>query len=667
MSTVMASGQVMRRDTKQHQMSAQISSHGSVETANHSYAQSATLAAKVILPQQCNDWGMTDAESCIDKCYAVEVARESAQSEEEGWWGAVGGIFGANVISLEDTSKSGGLVAKNQKFIGIAIAAVSALGSVVTGVGSALIADEHTRENLNAQNCEQLSAVLMTRKLASMENKLGRIDDAISMIASTNRKVMEVHAAVKQMEQKLTNKLHETYLLINTVRLETRMTDFLKCAGWVQHGHAAAQGIFADWQSMKQSFRQVAARSSEADSSSLAQEWLTSFKSWQNNLPGRLDPVAIQALDGLRCMSDIISQTDFFELYLKNQLKTKLRAEISIHGWSESYQMMRYFQNISIQTITDMFQQDEILPLIHASISQLRFILGLAPREGYWEYFALYMSNLNVAFSAFLKKDAMLTLASKAFQAGLEEIAPSFYPVSQNCMNKISQQFPGVNTATASVWHIDPDRVHVVENLGIMLQPEDHAVDPTKGSYYSCTHSGMVSKLASEPLGINYNIGLTGMVFDDDFKAQHIDAERPWVCGIRFINQKGSAVAAYHSCISTEGQTPFSCRDKLKLTCPSDDTNVYRCPLPGCTQPTMGNKIIFTCTNFNGALMFFNDHGVAANCDNMCLKLKACGGCHREPSGKNGKCRLFPPNHDCAFQYGSQNWNGAYFKTLQRR
>jgi len=212
--------------------------------------------------------------------------------------------------------------------------------------------------------------------------------------------------------------------------LETLMTEFLNCAGFVQHGHAAAQGILADWQSIKESFREVANRSSEANSSSFAQEWLAYFRSWRQDLPGRLDPVAMRSLDGLRCMSTSIANTDLIELYLKDQHKTRLKTEISKHGWNQSYDLMLHAQNLSIETMKDMFQKDPILPLIHASVVQLRFILGLVPREGYWDSFALYMSNLNVALSQFLEENYLITLATKAFKASLDEIASSMFPVS---------------------------------------------------------------------------------------------------------------------------------------------------------------------------------------------------------------------------------------------
>jgi len=667
-SICLATGQIIRNEERR--VIAQISSHGQIEIANRSFVQSAASDATVRLPQQCTDWGMSTAEACINKCYEIEVARESAQSEEEMWWGAVGSIFGANVISLqlEDVNKSVSLVGKDQKFITAAIAVVSGIGSVVAGVGSAFIEDEHRQENLNAQNCEQLSAVLMSRKMISIENQLGGINDAISksieMIKETNKKVAEVHASVKQMEQQLSNKLHETQVLISTFRLESLMMEFLNCAGFVQHGHSAAQGILSDWQTIKESFKEVAARSNEADSSSLAQEWLNSFKSWEHDLPSRMDPIAARALDGLRCMSNSITNTDLIELYLKDQHKIRMKNEISKNGWSQSSDMMKQLQNVSIETMDEMFTKDEILPLIHASVVQMRLILGLVPREGYWESFALYVSNLNVALAQFLQQDYLFTLATKAFKAGLEEIAPSMFPASEACLTKISEAHPGTNTATAAIWHIDGSTgaVYIVENLGALLIHADSLADPTKGTYFSCGGR----KYSSEPMHITYETGRLG-VFADDFKAEHILVEQPWTCGIKSINQKGMAVVNYHGCLKTTGQTPFTCRDKLKLTCPSDDTGVYRCSLPGCPKVTMGNKILFECTNFDGALMNFNDHNREQDCDNMCVRLKACGACHHERSGVYGRCRLFPPNHNCHFKYGNQIWTGASYKTVQQR
>jgi len=285
-----------------------------------------------------------------------------------------------------------------------------------------------------------------------------------------------------------------------------------------------------------------------------------------------------------------------------------------------------------------MFQTDEILSLIQASFVQLRFILGLVPREGYWEHFELYMSSLNGAFSQFLQEDYhLLTLATKAFKASLEEIVPLTFAVGESCLTAISLQFPGVKTSTAAVWYKAHDQVYIVENLGVMLQHADSLADPKKGMYFSCTTWGSVSyvstTLAAEKMGLVESTGRWG-AFADDFKAERILIDVLWTCGIRSINRKGSAVVDYHSCLATEGQTPFTCLDKLILTCPSDNANgVYRCSLPGCPKTTMGNKMPFECRHFVGALMTFNDHNNKQDCDSMCLRLKACCGCHHERSG----------------------------------
>jgi len=127
--------------------------------------------------------------------------------------------------------------------------------------------------------------------------------------------------------------------------------------GIFPHGHFAAQGIFTQWQSRTESFEEVAARSSEADASSLAQEWLTSCMSWQHGLPGRLGPVAIRALDGFRCMRNSVSNTVLIVLHLKEQHHTKLNTEIGKHGWSQSSDMMGQLQMSRWRRWTSCFEK----------------------------------------------------------------------------------------------------------------------------------------------------------------------------------------------------------------------------------------------------------------------------------------------------------------------
>merc|ERR1712129_220530 len=124
------------------------------------------------LPEICNTWGKTDAESCIDKCYELEFARESDQATEEMWWdvgtkmAGLGGFAGISTLIQAEQQVD---AKQEEKFFGAAIAGVGLLGGVIGGIGSSFVDEAHTQENINAQHCEQLSAILMSRQLVSME------------------------------------------------------------------------------------------------------------------------------------------------------------------------------------------------------------------------------------------------------------------------------------------------------------------------------------------------------------------------------------------------------------------------------------------------------------------------------------------------------------------
>jgi len=220
-----------------------------------------------------------------------------------------------------------------------------------------------------------------------------------------------------------------------------------------------------------------------------------------------------------------------------------------------------------------------------------------------------------------------------------------------------------------------------VQSLGVMFQHADSLIDPTKGEYLlRCNNYSLSEKMSYGDIFIRRRRGMSAFmsayqkakvkgvfpdspmgflgIFADDYKAERVLVYHSWSCGIQSINQKGNAVVGYHSCLTTKGQTPFTCRDKLTLTCPSHNANgAYRCPLPGCPKVTMGpvsktvsmgRELFLLCSNWTGAFMTFNDFNNEQDCDSMCLRLKACGSCHHKRQGVNGQCKLFPPSHKCA-------------------
>jgi len=148
------------------------------------------------LPEYCQSKSSQTAVACIDKCYEEEVERESRQSEQGMGWDIMDSMFGILIQGDGDD---------DTKFAN-RMGAVGKIGGIITGIGGAIFSNMHTQENLNAQNCEQLSAVLITTKLVVMDEKLDEIKThlqaAIAAIDRTHRKLVEVHAAVQHMEKK---------------------------------------------------------------------------------------------------------------------------------------------------------------------------------------------------------------------------------------------------------------------------------------------------------------------------------------------------------------------------------------------------------------------------------------------------------------------------------
>jgi len=611
------------------------------------------------LPEICQTWKKKDAESCIDKCYELEVARESGQATEEMWWDVGASLF--------DLGQLGGLIqegqevsAKKEEKIAVLglIAGVGIVGNVIGSIGSAFVEEANAQENLNAQHCEQLSAVLMSRKLVSIEQNqdrmLGHIDRSIKMIAQVNQKLFKLEDTVKRMEERLTHQLQQNHL-------ESLTTSFLQCVGTIQHGHAAAQGIMSDYLSIKKSFLSITKSGTEV--ARMAKSWLASMTKWEQDLPGRLDPIATSALDGLRCISSLLSHSDLLRMYLKGQLKSHMKATAQDKGWITSRDIMDYFVKMQLDTMQGMLT-DDLLPLLDASVTQTRFILALAPRPGYWESFSLYLQSMNAQLSQFLVSGELHKFSQEVIRDVLDENTAQMFPVRASCLDALSMlSNMVVDTSKMTVWKISGEDLVVAERLSSMIVEPDK-IDPRKGKYYYCKSDGRVG-----PRDFDYTdehiTGTSGFKrkWPDDPKAERMSMEQPWHCAARLFNQKSAAAEKYFSCLQTQEGSPSSCEPQLALTCPAEFAGAeFRCQLPGCSHAKLGLNIALPCTNYKGSIMTIYVKDGKAKCQKACLRIKSCGAVLYERS--DNKCTLFPPGHDCKFKRNGGSWADSSFTTI---
>jgi len=628
------------------------------------------------LPEICKTWSKSDAESCIDKCYELEVGRESDQETEEMWWDAAGSVFdgafegasaGAGALIQEEQLVS---LKKEEKFIFTAIAGVALVGTVVSGVGSAFVEEGHAQDNLNAQNCEQLSAVLMSRSLVSIEANqevmLDRIDESISRINDVNNRLIKFEDSVKRMEQGLLHTLQQNHQLLSEMRLESLTTDFLRCVGTIKHQHAAAQGIMSDYQSIKKSFRLLA--ESGTDMADQSVKWLKSMTKWEQDLPGRVDLIATSALDGLQCVSALLSRSDLLRLYLAAQLKRHMKATVQQEGWTTSRDLLNHFQKMQLDTMKGMLT-DNLLPLFDAAVTQTRFILALAPRPGYWEEFSLHLQSMKEELSSFLVSGELWKFSYKVMLDVLDENAAQLFPVRDGCVKALSTYSEAVvDTSHMTVWKEQGDKLVIAERLSSMIV-DSMTIKPRQGRYFSCNSEDHVwtQAFAYEDASIHGTHGLPSIAAsEDDFKVERMSMEQPWHCAARTFAQKSAAADRFSSCLA-EQKTVQTCGPQSALTCPAEMPDAeFRCTLSGCPHASSGVAIHRPCTNVEGKLMDFLAHNDKKTCQNACLLIKKCGASLYSKS--SNKCTLFPVGHDCQLDYSDSTelwFNWAYTPVVE--
>jgi len=573
------------------------------------------------LPQYCQDKNSQTAIACIDKCYEEEVERESDKSTDVmGWDIAIGSI-----------------------------------GGIVASIGSAIQSNMHTQAGLNAQNCEQLSATLITSKLVVMDEKIDKIKThvqaALKAIERTHRKLIEVHASVQQMEKKIIDKLDEQRKLLGTMRLETLMTEFMRCAGSVQHAHAAAQGIVSDLSSINHVF-EAALSTSNSDLVGSAQEFNVFLRSWEQSLPGRLDPIATAALDGLRCMSTLVANSGILKLHREDLYK--LLVHNNIKQWTGGVLIMNNINSI-LEDVMQDYNEHNIFHLVLSTISQTQFILRLAPREGYWENFGLYVNTMRDDLLQLTKEEDLSNSNRKLFFGALHTVVPMLKDL------KMPAHCPDISdewilwTSYRSMDKNDYWGVHI-KDLDAMLD------ERSNGSLYIpykrirpvaiCTEKASTGSI----IRWHNDYSKTTSELSHDVKAKEgvksIATENAFFCRIQLVKEEAKAINEYHGCLVTEGQSPQSCDSKLKLAC-HFSVFKFRCQLPGCPYPKFVTPrpwpeytegvLCSTCKHI--PILSFNDEGKADMCENTCKQLL---GCYSYTHPHMNNCSLFSQYYICS-------------------
>jgi len=605
---------------------------------------------QVQLPDSCGKWGADTPKECIDKCYAKQVDREKAAADREMAWGIAGSVVGgasgvldampskkskADGADLIQVARYGSNATVKSKFLGVALAAVG----MAVEIGGAVHARQDAYAEAKSDNCEQLSSQLLTSQIDAQteelrlameeqteeqtkELKRAMQEQTKDLTEHMDKKVAEVLesvdlvrqdvAAVKgilgnlevSMTAKLSNlqaRTDEVLAVVKNIELQqmqndltTKLTEFMRCAGNVAHVFGMVQSGLSDKVTYDWGLKRVLENSNSSDSSRLSEEvveWKRRYSDWNANFLQLMDQSALHALEGMRCMSVLVSSGNLLNLYyegrMRDEVETAVRHEISA-GAVYADAILSKIYSMSLDAGKAVFEDDDVLLTSLNAMSELRYVLAAIPRESYWEDFKVYAANLKLAFSTALDDSVNNAWIMKIMKDAIKEIFPATFsfkhavPDDQYRVNALEQaggQWSQYSTSTSSGHKIVLMVRDVQDIIQIDLEGEVTTTTPTSMYLFDWIESGScnpcfwnyallspsdVDDLASSKkqhvpqITGDAAFGFSGLGFADSFTvSQRIENlghmrrtnQAAWTCRVRDLVNKAEAIASVSDCV----------------------------------------------------------------------------------------------------------------------
>jgi len=398
---------------------------------------------------------------------------------------------------------------------------------------------------------------------------------------------------------------------------------------------------------------------SNSDLVGSAQEFKVFLRSWEQNLPGRVDPIATAALDGLRCMSTLIANSGILRLHREDLYKLLVHNNIK----QGSAQSIMSNINFILEDVMQDYNEHNILHLVLSTISQTQFILRLAPREGYWENFGLYVNTMRDDLIQLTKEGSLSNSNRKLFFESLYAVVPMRKDLQMpaNCPD-ISDEW--------ILWKKETGTDNV-DNWGVHIKDLDTMLDErSNGSLFvpdtnkvihpiaKCTESRSTGSIIWSWNDRSRSISDLSLGVKAKEGVKSIATENAFFCRLELVKEEAKAINEYHGCLITEGQSPQSCDSKLKLGClapMNPSVFKFRCQLPGCPYPEFltprpypeykTGALCGTCRHIPIPILSFNDEGKADMCENTCKQLL---GCYSYTRQHTNNCSLFSQRYICS-------------------
>eukprot|EP00930_Biecheleria_cincta_P006969 TRINITY_DN1080_c0_g1_i1.p1 TRINITY_DN1080_c0_g1~~TRINITY_DN1080_c0_g1_i1.p1 ORF type:complete len:692 (-),score=107.36 TRINITY_DN1080_c0_g1_i1:177-2252(-) len=567
------------------------------------------------LPEFCAKIQKTTPEECLNECYDQETASNKAEADREMAWGIVGAVAGGagDVFDAMPSKKkqdselllqlSANATTKN-KFVGMIVAGVS----IAAGIGNAISDRGAAYASADSQNCEQLGSLLMQQGMTMLGSKLDKVtekvEESIKKLDLVRQDIDELKTILGQVEERLTEQLdtlssgqdalmlqvdktmqelNRLNLLNRNNALNTKMTEYFRCAGNVGHAFDTIQGVISDQETYKYGFKHVLV----SGQASQAAEWQNRYSIWYSNLLPLLDNTAIHALEGMNCMAVLISTGGLLESYYVEMAQEFLRRFLQTK--SNGFQALDDVYKMSTDVAAQVFQHDEVLVSSLNAISQVRYVLSAAPREGYWNDFAVYAKSLEVGFThatKYLQTSHFMNL----IRTGLADAAPVIFAPSLGCLTAMGSTFPQMSSL--SMWtQTSSTKQMLVSSIETLLSVnEDEPIYKNRGSFFECTcnDQGSCTVAASAPR-LNANFGFSGEALGGSRISSTMDmaksklrtmitrrqtAMAAWGCRAKDIGERSKAVNAFKSCLQgaddkkMAASTAKACLSQSSVSCP---------------------------------------------------------------------------------------------------
>eukprot|EP00930_Biecheleria_cincta_P058861 TRINITY_DN4465_c1_g1_i3.p1 TRINITY_DN4465_c1_g1~~TRINITY_DN4465_c1_g1_i3.p1 ORF type:complete len:820 (+),score=129.28 TRINITY_DN4465_c1_g1_i3:206-2665(+) len=454
----------------------------------------------VEIPDYCQEKRKPDLGDCMEECYKEADEAAAAAAREELAWGIGDAIL--------DT----------------ATAVIPLKGAVDAGIGFArgvvgAARDYHDATKDGPEDCTVLNAEIQQLKLTMIDQKLdevnGKLDTALDKMDDLSDEIAATQTLIsnvfKHLSRQLDNMNTKQNALLGKVDeviskvdglavlnkqnlLTAQMTEYLTCAGKIQHSYDQLQRVRSEKVALERQYKVGRGNWGGGEQArSGASEWLQDYETWRSNAIPSTDETVVHALDGLGCMSSQVGSGEMLTQYYRGRTSLHIQElmEEGTYG-SDAKDLLGSIFKIGDEAAKEVFLKDDILLMALNSLSQVRKLLLALPGQGYWTSFASYALEIKSGFDAARSTYApQEPLFMALVQEALGATAVLVSPPPSSCVGAIIDINPQVVSTSLSLFETKASQTFVAQGIErSIITDENVKPDLSRSTWFSCLPPG---------------------------------------------------------------------------------------------------------------------------------------------------------------------------------